>query len=41
LLKVSRACKIPVNKQIFRILLFASFQEIHAGCCTVAAHERR
>jgi hypothetical protein len=38
LLEVSRVCKTPANDRIDRVVLFLDFQDIHSGCCTVAAH---
>jgi hypothetical protein len=35
--KVSRAYKIPANEGILALILFPRFQDIHSGCCTVAA----
>src|SRR5829696_3145764 len=37
LLDLSGACKIPANRKIRSLKLFPIFQEIHSGCCTVAA----
>ena len=37
LLEVSGACKIPANRCISTLAHFLTFQEIHSGCCTVAA----
>jgi hypothetical protein len=37
----SGACKTPANKGILMMLLFSVFQEIHSGCCTVAARTLR
>ena len=39
--EVSRACKIPANKHIISEAVFPIFQDIHSGCCTVAAHRVR
>ena len=38
LLDISGVCKTAANKRIFALSLFLVFQEIHSGCCTVAAH---
>jgi hypothetical protein len=38
LLELSEACKIAANARISFMTLFASFQDIYSGCCTVAAH---
>jgi hypothetical protein len=35
--EVSRACKIPANSCILCSTVFSRFQDIHSGCCTVAA----
>jgi hypothetical protein len=40
LLGVSRIYKIDGKGRIFAMRLFSRFQDIHLGCCTVAAHER-
>jgi hypothetical protein len=37
LLDLSEVCNIAVNKRISALSLFLGFQEIHSGCCTVAA----
>jgi hypothetical protein len=37
LLGVSRAYKIPANRGILFTKPFLTFQDIHSGCCTVAA----
>ena len=37
LLEVSAACKIAANQRICALAYFPAFQEIHSGCCTVAA----
>jgi hypothetical protein len=41
LLKVSRGCKVPANSHIISKAVFSRFQDIHSGCCTVAAHKAR
>jgi hypothetical protein len=41
LLEVSRVYKIPANKYIISEAVFSRFQDIHSGCCTVAAHKVR
>src|SRR5215203_3882096 len=37
LLERSVTCRIPAKRRISASVLFPSFQEIHSGCCTVAA----
>jgi hypothetical protein len=37
LLEISGACKIPANHLICSSAYFSRFQDIHLGCCTVAA----
>jgi hypothetical protein len=37
LLEISAACKIAANQHISALAHFPAFQEIHSGCCTVAA----
>jgi hypothetical protein len=37
LLEVSAICKIAANRHIWCTSTFSAFQEIHSGCCTVAA----
>jgi hypothetical protein len=37
LLEVSATCKIAANQRICALAHFPAFQEIHSGCCTVAA----
>jgi hypothetical protein len=37
LLEVSATCKIAANQHICALAHFPAFQEIHSGCCTVAA----
>jgi hypothetical protein len=37
LLERSVTCRIPANCRISALALFPAFQEIHSGCCTVAA----
>jgi hypothetical protein len=39
LLEVSGLFKIPANERILALALFPAFQDIHSGCCTVAALE--
>jgi hypothetical protein len=41
LLGLSGACKTPANGGILMMVLFSAFQEIHSGCCTVAAQPVR
>ena len=41
LLELSGVCKMPANKPIPTLSFFLMFQEIHSGCCTVAAHRHR
>jgi hypothetical protein len=38
LLERSVICGTPANCRISALALFPAFQEIHSGCCTVAAH---
>jgi hypothetical protein len=37
LLEVSATCKIAANQHICALAHFPAFQDIHSGCCTVAA----
>jgi hypothetical protein len=37
----SGACKTPANEGILMMLHFSVLQDIHSGCCTVAAHSLR
>jgi hypothetical protein len=37
LLEIPAACKIAANQGICTLARFPAFQEIHSGCCTVAA----
>jgi hypothetical protein len=35
--EISGACKMPANRGISALMHFPTFQDIHSGCCTVAA----
>jgi len=39
--EVSGVCKIPAKRRICASEHFSRFQEIHSGCCTVAAHDQK